>query len=769
MSRLSSQADMEYFPSHAPSTMALADRFNYNDMPETFRMIDPCAGEGDALRALAEGIRIEFQNRKGKRMLKKAIKTFGVELDMDRADAARKNLDRVVQTDYFNTIITDNVFNVMLLNPPYDYDPDYKRLEQRFLVKTTRLLGTGGIMIYMVPRYVLRVSAEFLARNFSGFHIWQDMENPDAQKFNQVMLMARRDNHPPDYDRMQKTIEDFADGRIEDIGTGDAYRIQPIEADVDRFSALRVDYGDVLEEVSRSGYETRKEWQDMHFPPTNDIVQPLMAPRTGHMGLIMAGGGVGGLGIPVIKEDENGNAEDAAIFRAAAKKVTQAVAENDSGTVQRISERMSSTAVTLDPRNWEFNEDVDLSAFVSKYSQELARYLSEVMPPKYTPEALRELLGHAPEYHKLLRKPMPGNGQRLAIEGTMFSLLMGERGTAVVGEMGTGKTFLSESAAYLAGYRRIGVLGPPTLVWKWEDEILKTIPGAKVFVVGKNPGGKKAKEPFYSLHKSPMKQLRWLERNYGHSNKDVPVFVVMAHSTAKLSYGRIPAVNWRWGHKAQQQYAEVSGELLETRWKPFTEQLEITVKDDETGELNRKVVERAVQRMCCPECGQPVLNPKGEYAEWDWLANRRRNCSNQITVGRTETRDEMGRPAYGTESRDCGNPLWQAHARNYVSNMPGTSPHGDETLKERTRRLAIYAESMDSEKAKLYGGRGSLSPDYEEDRWAAFRVDHQEIFRTKQYPPRRYDLAEYYKRYMPDFLDLLIADEFHQCAPRHVA
>ncbi len=763
MANLRAVSDMEYYPTQPGVPAFVASLFDYHRMPDTVRMIDTSAGEGDALRILEDSIRFEYEKRNGTRLDKDSIETYGVELDLNRAKEARKKLGKVVQTDFSNMLITDGVFNVNFLNPPYDHDPQYKRLEQRFLVQSTKLLCRGGILIYLVPRHVLNVSAEYLSQNYSEFRIWQEENNYDAENFDQVILMARRDYNPWDNVKAKQAILDFAQGKLDFVGNDDnKYFIPHLNEDVQRFAALRIDYADVLSEIERSGYETRQEWQDMHLPPANTVKDPLMPPRVGHMGLIMSGGGVGGLGIALHNDSEQ------IIFRASSKKVTESVSQNEEGTVQRISERMSSNAVLLDPRNWEFTDDVALGPFVSRWSQQLASYISEVMPPKYTPEGLRELLGHAPEYYRLLRKPMPGNGQRLAIEGAMHSLMSGERGTTVVGEMGTGKTYISMAAAYLAGIRRVAVLCPPTLVWKWEKEILMTVPNARVYVVGKNPGGKKAKEPFYRLYKSPMKQMRWLDAKYTHFDNDVPVYIILAHSVAKASYGRIPAVHFRWGYKPQPLYSETTGELIEHSWRPFTVKVE---EDVDPADLppgvepdgdHTKVVERHVQRICCPECGQPIMAKKEEYADWDWLCRGRRICRNEITVGRLEVKDDYGREAFQTETRACGARLWQALAKNFVSERHGNSPHGDEQLKERMKRRYIYASSVDAREAMELGGAGSKSPHYEPSEWAAYQASRREVFKSNIYPPRRYDLAEYYKRYLPDLCELLIADEFHQ-------
>ena len=227
MANLRAMSDMEYYPTQPGVPAFVASLFDYFRMPETVRMIDTSAGEGDALRILEDSIRFEYENRIGERMEKDAIETYGVELDLERAKAARKKLGKVVQTDFSNMLITDGVFNVNFLNPPYDYDPQYQRLEQRFLVQSTKLLARGGILIYLVPRHALNVSAEFLSQNYSQFRIWQEEDNYDAVNFDQVILMARRDYSPWDNLRAKQAILDFAQGKTEFVGNDDnAYFIR---------------------------------------------------------------------------------------------------------------------------------------------------------------------------------------------------------------------------------------------------------------------------------------------------------------------------------------------------------------------------------------------------------------------------------------------------------------------------------------------------------------------------------------------------------------
>ena len=147
MSRLSAQADMEYLPSYGPTIAGLTQLFdNIGQLRDLapIRLIDPCAGEGDALRTLADSIRTEYEGRTGRRIAKKSNRDLrGRVGHRARAQGAQETQARVVQTDYFNTLITPEAFNLMLLNPPYDFDPDYKRLEQRFLVQGDPASGSG--------------------------------------------------------------------------------------------------------------------------------------------------------------------------------------------------------------------------------------------------------------------------------------------------------------------------------------------------------------------------------------------------------------------------------------------------------------------------------------------------------------------------------------------------------------------------------------------------------------------------------------------------
>ena len=118
---------------------------------------------------------------------------------------------------------------------------------------------------------------------------------------------------------------------------------------------------------------------------------------------------------------------------------------------------------------------MNLAGFIDTYKDAIAQRVVESYPPLYRPSDAQSV-----PLPKLLRTPL--GAQADAIRGAALSL-RANLGTTVVGEMGTGKTFIATAAAHAAGFERILVLAPPHLTIKWKREIEQTVPGAKAVIV----------------------------------------------------------------------------------------------------------------------------------------------------------------------------------------------------------------------------------------------------------------------------------------------
>ena len=214
---------------------------------------------------------------------------------------------------------------------------------------------------------------------------------------------------------------------------------------------------------------------------------------------------------------------------------------------------------------------MNLGEFIDNFKEAIARRVVESYPPLYRPSENGGILP------RLLRRPL--GAQEDAIKGAALSL-QAHRGTTVVGEMGTGKTFIAAAAAHMAGFQRILVLGPPHLVPKWKREVEMTVPGARAVIV------------------RSITDLERLRLSVGSG----PLFAVMSREKAKLSYRWMPAVIHRWA---------VSGG---TESRPAR-----LIRDEETGEPFRV--------PCCPDCTAQVVDKDGVPLTFAVLNRRKHTCA----------------------------------------------------------------------------------------------------------------------------------------------
>ena len=208
---------------------------------------------------------------------------------------------------------------------------------------------------------------------------------------------------------------------------------------------------------------------------------------------------------------------------------------------------------------------MNLGEFIDDFKEAIARRVVESYPPLYRPSDNGVKLPY------LLRKPL--GAQADAIRGAALSL-KAHRGTTVVGEMGTGKTFIGAAAAYTAGFRRVLVICPPHLTKKWKREVEQTVPGARAAIV------------------TSITDLERLRLSAGSG----PLFAVMSRERAKLSYRWKAAVTYRW--------AKSNGRLIRV---------------EETGEPFRV--------PCCPDCTAQITDKDGVPLTDKDLNRRKRTCA----------------------------------------------------------------------------------------------------------------------------------------------
>ena len=214
---------------------------------------------------------------------------------------------------------------------------------------------------------------------------------------------------------------------------------------------------------------------------------------------------------------------------------------------------------------------MNLGEFIDTYRDAIAQRVVESYPPLYRPPENGGTLPH------LLRTPL--GAQADAIRGAALSL-QAHRGTTVVGEMGTGKSFIGAAAAYMAGFQRILIICPPHLTRKWKREVEQTVPFARAAIV------------------TSITDLERLRFSIGSG----PLFAVMSRERAKLSYRWKAAVSYRW---AVSSGTEDKAARL--------------VRDEETGEPYRV--------PCCPDCTAQITDKDGVPLTDADLNRRKRTCA----------------------------------------------------------------------------------------------------------------------------------------------
>ena len=285
--RLAAQAKGGFYPTPDRVVDMIADLIHtptayYRRNAETLRILDPCCGAGEALAQLAE--RLDRSNAL-------PIETYGVELHRDRAEDAARRLDHALAADLFATSIANGAFGLLLLNPPYDFDSEDKRTEHAFLTQTTRYLADGGLLVFIVPRRRLTVSARYLSTHYGRMQC-RAFPDPERAEFDQVVLFGLRKKDPVPDAPAEKRVLEWAFGEPEPLGPGSYPNFTPAttpSGDV-LFATRTVDPVAAAAEARRSGLWANTEITDTLWPASDTRTRPLMPLRIGHLAMLVAAG-----------------------------------------------------------------------------------------------------------------------------------------------------------------------------------------------------------------------------------------------------------------------------------------------------------------------------------------------------------------------------------------------------------------------------------------------------------------------------------------------
>lgn len=285
MARFRSQAKMQYYPTPPAIAEAIGQAL-VRSGPGLIRAIDPACGEGTAL-CLATG------------PLGDPVERYGVELNRERAQAARGVLTRVLRADIRSTRVTNNAFGLLFLNPPYDFDVPVldeaaQRLELSFLQAAVRYLTVGGVLVYLIPdRRLTGKIANILAYHFERIQVFR-FPGEAYTPFQQIVLFAVRKATPFRDDEVLRTLQSIGARTTTPPDLPDrvepAYPV-PTSRRVANllFQNLSVDPQELVAEMERYGL-TEVVVRRLHPEAARARMRPIMPLRRGHLALVLASG-----------------------------------------------------------------------------------------------------------------------------------------------------------------------------------------------------------------------------------------------------------------------------------------------------------------------------------------------------------------------------------------------------------------------------------------------------------------------------------------------
>ncbi|AMB86036.1 methyltransferase [Pseudomonas agarici] len=265
------------------------------------RIFDPCAGEGVALAEAAHALGRDN------------VETFAVEYDRERADHSRTLLDRVLHSDLMDTMISRQAFGLLWLNPPYgDLVTDHagasqyqgngrRRLEKAFYQRALPLLQYGGVLVFIIPHYVLDDElCGWLCNHFTELRIYAGSD----PTFKQVVIFGirvRRQDlaRPREVAQVRERLlmigSDLRNAETLPVSwPWEPYRVLPAATDLEHFYRMTLEPDQFQLEVKR----LKGLWPDftLHFGQNGVPARPpVRALSRWHLALALAAGAISGV------------------------------------------------------------------------------------------------------------------------------------------------------------------------------------------------------------------------------------------------------------------------------------------------------------------------------------------------------------------------------------------------------------------------------------------------------------------------------------------
>ena len=613
MSRMENREVMGFFaigPKHHAAITSLV-------APATpaHKLLDPYAGEGEFLEVAAQAWNVT---------------PYANELDGDRAAKCieRFGPKQAVRCDAERLIASNNAFSCGWFNPPYDHDASAsgnKRIEFRYLRHSWKWIQDGGLVFWVVYlHHLTEDSAAFLSKNSTRVDVWA-LPGKHLGEYDQIIVAAVKGLQPNPEALYECIMGQKANPQLLEVQLEPIYKL-PAPKAINRFVFAPdvIDEEQGLKLIDEQGAWKSNGFQSLlEIPQPPPQIEPVVAPRPGHLALVLAAGVADGA---VIDTETYGTVA----IRGKTQPVEQIArveVESDPNDPERQVKKTTirlkpSTTLTLladDGTLVEMDGDDALLEFITSNKKALAGYLNN----KFSPAYQFDMNGLSSWLDRIrLKGKYPLYAAQKHVIAAITKGFEKRDSILLCGMMGTGKTAMGGTAAIAIASGAVGkivedmrpdqvtlIVCPPHLVEKWKRELLSIYPNSIVERLDRH---------------EDVKQFMLKSARIGAG---VPKIGLIKRDLTKLGASREVAVVWR-------------GEFV-AMWRHNQPTPEGYTPD-------QRIVKQCVPK--CPTCGCTVMQEKkgtSVPASENWLKSGKRMCSVCQTPLWQEARDNGSRPKPG--------------------------------------------------------------------------------------------------------------------------
>jgi len=201
--RIASQALGGFFKTQDEIRPLIYRRFAAVTSPLSYAVVDPCAGEGEAVAELIEAVfgtrdTVGYAPKKGTRAEGVDVSLVAVELEMERKAKCDSAVRAVVGYSNAEVLHGDGLCceatgpgaSLLWLNPPYDFFRG-RRFEALFLDAWTPRLCEGGHLVLIVPEHALEYLTSTLTRWYDDIEVLR-YPDPVYADFKQIVVLGTK-------------------------------------------------------------------------------------------------------------------------------------------------------------------------------------------------------------------------------------------------------------------------------------------------------------------------------------------------------------------------------------------------------------------------------------------------------------------------------------------------------------------------------------------------------------------------------------------------